>query len=205
VVKRRNDLMTHNLPYAHDHEPLSFVQAIDAIRPHVLIGATGAPGTFTQEAIARMSALNRRPAIFALSNPTSRAECTAEQAYAWSGGTAIFTSGSPFGETTYDGRVFHPGQGNNAYVFPGVGLGAVVCRASRITDAMFLAAAKALAGLVEEGDLARGSLYPPLREIRRISLAIATAVAGKAYALGLARRRRPANLRRCIRDFMYEP
>ena len=97
VVKERTDLMEHNLPYAHDHTPLAFVEAIDAIRPHVLIGATGAPGTFTQAVIERMSAINARPAIFALSNPTSRAECTAEQAYAWSGGRAIFASGSPFG------------------------------------------------------------------------------------------------------------
>jgi len=205
VVKNRKDLMEHNLPYAHDHAPLSFVAAIDAIRPNVLIGATGAPGTFTQDAIERMCAINRRPAIFALSNPTSRAECTAEQAYAWSRGKAIFTSGSPFGETTYNGQVFHPGQGNNAYVFPGIGLGALVCRASRISDPLFLAAAKALANLVDEADLARGSLYPPLKEIRKISQAIAAGVATKAYALGLARRKRPANLRRSIRTFMYEP
>jgi malate dehydrogenase (oxaloacetate-decarboxylating)(NADP+) len=205
VVKDRKDLMDHNLPYAHDHAPLSFVEAIDAIRPNILIGATGAPGTFTQAAIERMSAINRRPAIFALSNPTSRAECTAEQAYTWSRGKAIFTSGSPFGETVYNGRVFHPGQGNNAYVFPGIGLGALVCRASRITDPLFLVAARALADLVEKKDLARGSLYPPLKEIRKISRAIAAAVAAKAYALGLARRRRPRNLGRSIRDFMYEP
>ena len=105
VVKGRKDLMEHNIPYAHDHEPLSFVEAIEAIRPNVLIGATGVPGTFTREAIERMSAINERPAIFALSNPTSRAECTAEQAYAWSRGKAIFTSGSPFGDTRYEDRV----------------------------------------------------------------------------------------------------
>src|SRR6187455_1225866 len=98
VVKGRTDLMEHNLPYAHDHEPLDFVAAIDAIRPHVLIGATGAPGTFTREVVERMSAINERPVIFALSNPTSKAECTAEQAYAWSKGKAVFSSGSPFGE-----------------------------------------------------------------------------------------------------------
>src|SRR5262249_51618917 len=129
VVKSRTDLMEHNLPYAHDHTPLAFEDAIDAVRPHVLIGATGAPGTFTRTVVERMSAINQRPVIFALSNPTSRAECTAEEAYAWSGGRAIFASGSPFAPVTYGDTTFRPAQGNNAYVFPGIGLGAVACRA----------------------------------------------------------------------------
>ena len=129
VVKSRTDLMEHNLPYAHDHAPLDFLQAIDAIRPHVLIGATGAPGTFTRAVVEKMSALNERPVIFALSNPTSKAECTAEQAYDWSQGRAVFTSGSPFDTVTFRGKELRPGQGNNAYVFPGIGLGAVACRA----------------------------------------------------------------------------
>jgi malate dehydrogenase (oxaloacetate-decarboxylating)(NADP+) len=197
--------MEHNLPYAHAHAPLPFVRAIGAIRPNVLIGATGAPGTFTRDAIERMCAINRRPAIFALSNPTSRAECTAEQAYAWSRGKAIFTSGSPFGEVAYKGRRLHPGQGNNAYVFPGVGLGAVACRARTISDPMFLAAARALAGLVGKDDLSRGSLYPPLKDIRQISLTIATSVAETAYASHLARGRRPGSVRKRIREFMYNP
>ncbi len=111
VVKERTDLMAHNLPYAHDHRPLGFLEAIDAIRPHVLIGATGAPGTFTQAVIERMSEINERPVIFALSNPTSRAECTPEQAYAWSGGRAIFASGSPFAPVTYGGTDVPAGAG----------------------------------------------------------------------------------------------
>jgi len=205
VVKSRTDLMPHNLPYAHEHEPLPFVEAIDVLRPNVLIGATGVPGTFTRKVVERMSAINERPAIFALSNPTSRAECTAEQAYTWSRGRAVFTSGSPFGEVVHDGRVFRPGQGNNAYVFPGVGLGAVVCRARLITDRMFLAAARTLAGLVGKDDLERGSLYPPLEDIRRISLAIATSVAEEAWTAGVARRRRPAQVRALMKTFMYVP
>jgi malate dehydrogenase (oxaloacetate-decarboxylating)(NADP+) len=184
---------------------MGFVDAIDAVKPHVLIGATGAPGTFTQQAVERMSAHNERPVLFALSNPTSRAECTAEQAYAWSKGTAVFASGSPFAPVTYQGRVFQPGQGNNAYVFPGIGLGAVACRARVIPDQFFLAAARTLAGLVQKSDLERGSLYPPLRDIRRISLAIAVSVAVKAYELKLAGVRRPPNLRRAIERFRYEP
>jgi malate dehydrogenase (oxaloacetate-decarboxylating)(NADP+) len=205
VVKERTDLLPHNLPYAHDFRPLGFTDAIDMIRPHVLIGATGAPGTFTRPVVERMSSINPRPAIFALSNPTSRAECTAEQAYAWSGGRALFASGSPFGAVTYGGRTLHPSQGNNAYVFPGIGLGAVACRARTLPDALFLAAARALAGLVRQRDLDQGSLYPPLKDIRTISLAIAVSVAGKAYAMNLAREKRPRNLRRSIEAIMYRP
>ena len=165
VVKSRDDLMVHNLPYAHEHEALDFVSAINEIKPHILIGATGAPGTFTQEVIEAMSALNERPAIFALSNPTSRAECTAEQAYEWSKGKAIFTSGSPFDAISHEGKTLKPGQGNNAYIFPGVGLGAIACEATHITDEMFLASARSLAELVSEEDLSTSTLYPPLKDI----------------------------------------
>ena len=153
LVKGRAGIQDHNEPYVHEHEHLDFVAAIDKIKPHILIGATGFPGTFTQEVIEHMSAINERPTIFALSNPTSRAECTAEQAYQWSEGRAVFASGSPFGEVNYNDQVFRPGQGNNAYIFPGIGLGAVVCNASIITDEMFLVAAKALAAQVSEEDL----------------------------------------------------
>ncbi len=205
VVKERKDLLEHNLPYAHDMKAMGFVEAIDAIKPHVLIGATGAPGTFTQTVIERMTAINERPAIFALSNPTSRAECTAEQAYSWSRGKAIFTSGSPFGPVTYQGRTHRPGQGNNAYVFPGIGLGAVACRARTLPDELFLEAARTLASLVRQSDLDQGALYPPLQEIRKISLAIATGVATKAYAMNLARRKRPKNVRRSVEALMYRP
>ena len=205
VVRGRADLMEHNLPYAHDHQPLGFVEAIDAIRPHVLIGATGAPGTFTQTVIERMSEINPRPAIFALSNPTSRAECTAEQAYMWSGGRAVFASGSPFAPVAYGGRMLRPAQGNNAYVFPGIGLGAVACRARTLPDQLFLVAARTLARLVQQKDLDEGALYPPLREIRKISLAIAVDVATQAYAAKLARRSRPRNIHRSVESMMYRP
>ncbi|HEU5180322.1 MAG TPA: NAD-dependent malic enzyme [Candidatus Polarisedimenticolia bacterium] len=205
LVRSRRDLMEHNLPYAHDHEPLDFLGAIDAIRPDVLIGATGAPGTFTREVIERMSRINERPVIFALSNPTSKAECTAQQAYEWSDGKAIFASGSPFGEIAWKGKTFHPGQGNNAYVFPGIGLGAVACRARTIPDELFLEAARTLARLVSREDLEQGSLYPPLASIRRISLNLAVNVAEKAYAMKLARAGRPRSLRKTIAAYMYEP
>jgi malate dehydrogenase (oxaloacetate-decarboxylating)(NADP+) len=205
VVKGRTDLMAHNLPYAHEMKPMGFLDAIETIRPHVLIGATGAPGTFTQAVVESMSRINDRPMIFALSNPTSKAECTAEQAYGWSAGRAIFASGSPFAPVTYGGKTLRPAQGNNAYVFPGIGLGAVACRARTLPDELFLAAARALAGMVQQRDLDQGSLYPPLRTIRRISLTVATSVATKAYAMKLARSRRPPNVRRSIERLMYSP
>lgn len=201
VVKGRDDLMAHSLPYAHEHAPLSFPEAIAALRPDVLIGATGAPGTFTREVIEGMSTINARPVIFALSNPTSKAECTAEQAYAWSKGKAVFSSGSPFGECLYEGQLFRPGQGNNAYVFPGIGLGVVAALARRIPEAFFLTAARTLASLVSDADLAAGSLYPRLRDIRQVSLAIATRVAEQAHALGLARRAPPLD----IESYVYQP
>jgi malate dehydrogenase (oxaloacetate-decarboxylating)(NADP+) len=205
VVKDRKDLMEHNLPYAHDAKPMGFVEAIEALRPHVLIGATGAPGTFTQAVVERMTAVHPRPVLFALSNPTSKAECTAEQAYAWSKGRALFASGSPFAPVEYEGRMYRPAQGNNAYVFPGIGLGAIACRARTLPDELFLAAASTLAGLVRQRDLDEGSLYPPLQEIRKLSLAIATAVATKAYELKLSRAKRPRHLRRTIEKAMYVP
>jgi malate dehydrogenase (oxaloacetate-decarboxylating)(NADP+) len=205
VTSKRSDLMPHNLPYAHEHPAMGFAEAIDAIKPHILIGATGAPGTFTRDIVERMVRINARPVLFALSNPTSRAECTAEQAYHWSGGRAIFVSGSPFGVVAYDGHTFRPGQGNNAYVFPGVGLGAVFCRARWIPDEFFLTSARTLAGLVTPQDLERGTLYPPLCDIRRISLTIANSVAECAYQMGLARAKRPRRLKAALARFMYEP
>ena len=205
VVKSRDDLMEHNLPYAHDHDTTDFINAIKQIRPQVLIGATGAPGTFTQQVLELMADINERPAIFALSNPTSRAECTAQQAYEWTRGRAIFTSGSPFPEVTVGGKSFKPGQGNNAYIFPGIGLGAVVSEASRITEDMFLVAAKKLAQLVGEEDLAVGSIYPPLNNIRSASLEIAAEVAEQAYAQNVARRSKSKILKETIRHYMYDP
>jgi malate dehydrogenase (oxaloacetate-decarboxylating)(NADP+) len=205
VVRQRTDLMEHNVPYAHDAEPCGFIEAIDAIEPHILIGATGAPGTFSRTVIERMSRINDRPTIFALSNPTSQAECTAEQAYSWSGGRAIFAGGSPFGPQIYEGRTYRPSQANNAYVFPGIGLGAVACRARMIPDELFLVAARTLAGLVRQTDLDEGALFPPLREIRKISLAIAASVATKAYTMSVARAKRPRNVRRAVAALMYRP
>ena len=187
VVASRDDLMPHNLPYAHDHEPLGFLEAIEKIQPHVLIGATGVPGTFNEDVVRAMAKMNERPVIFALSNPTSQAECTAEQAYAWSDGRALFASGSPFDQVNHNGACFRPGQGNNAYVFPGIGLGAVVAEGTGLPEEAFLVAAQALADAVSEKDLGEGALYPRLNLIRELSVSIAVAVAEYLQKAGLAR------------------
>ncbi len=205
VVSGRNDLMKHNLPYAHDEKQVGFVEAIRTIKPHVLIGATGARGTFSKEVIEAMTATNGRPVIFALSNPTSKAECTAEQAYTWSAGKAVFASGSPFDPVDYHGIYFRSGQGNNAYIFPGIGLGAIACEAKTIPDSLFLTAAKALAEAVSEKDIAEGTLYPPLQSIKDVSLKIAVQVARKAYDEGLARNNEPENLAQSIAASMFDP
>lgn len=205
VVAGRDSIEAHKQPFAHDHAPMDLMEAIKDIKPHVLIGATGTPGTFTAEVVEAMSELNERPTIFALSNPTSRAECTAEQVYTWSKGKAIFASGSPFAEVDYQGQRFVPGQGNNAYIFPGVGLGAIACKVRSIGDDLFLTAAKTLAGMVNENDLHNGTLYPPMQNIRSVSLDIAVKVAEQAYAQGLAQEPRPDNLREFMAAKMYDP
>jgi malate dehydrogenase (oxaloacetate-decarboxylating)(NADP+) len=160
---------------------------------------------FTREVIEAMARLNERPIVFALSNPTSKSECTAEQAYAWSGGRALFASGSPFDAVTLEGRHYVPRQGNNCYIFPGVGLGVVAARASRVSDEMFMAAARTLADTVTEQDLAQGSLYPPLSRIREVSARIAASVAEVALAADLADIDPPADLLAFIHSQMYDP
>lgn len=205
VVSSRTDLMPHNLPYAQPLAQMDLITAIKTIQPHILIGATGAPGTFTKEVIEVMCANHERPVIFALSNPTEKAECTAEQAYQWSDGKAVFASGSPFNEVIYKGKTFKPGQGNNAYIFPGIGLGALVSEAQNINDDMFLTAAKALAQVVSEQDINTGTLYPPLKDIRKVSCKIALAVAEKAFELGLTSIEKPKDLETAVLNYMYDP
>lgn len=205
VVSSRDDLMAHNQPYAHDHEHLDFIDAIDELKPDVLIGATGAPGTFTKEVIEHMNNHNERPVIFALSNPTSQAECTAEEAYTWSKGKAVFASGSPFDPVEYEGETFKPGQGNNAYIFPGIGLGAIMANARKIPDELFLTAARTLADTVQDSDLETGTLYPSLKRIREVSHKIAVSVASQAFEIGIAKENPPDDLEKTISGYMYDP
>ncbi len=205
ICAERDDLMPHNLPYAHEAPFLSFLGALNHIRPDVLIGATGVGGTFTRKVVKAMCRFNERPVILALSNPTSRSECTAEQAYEWSDGKAIFASGSPFEPVTIDGRRFVPGQGNNVYIFPGLGLGALAASARLIPDELFLVAAETLAKQVTNTELVSGTIYPSLERIQDISLEIATAVAERAFALGLNRVERPDDLRASLVAGRYNP
>jgi malate dehydrogenase (oxaloacetate-decarboxylating)(NADP+) len=206
VVAGRSDLAEHKRPFAHEHAPIGgFLDAVKALKPTAIIGASTAGGAFTEEVLEAMAAINERPIVFALSNPTVKSECTAEAAYRATEGRALFASGSPFDPVTLAGRTFVPRQCNNSYTFPGVGLGAIVCGARRVTDEMFLAAARTLAAQVSEADLAHGSLYPPLVRVREVSARIAAAVAEVAYARGLATKPRPADVLASVRGQMYEP
>lgn len=206
VVKSRDNLQEHKLAYAHDHEFLpDLLSAVEDIRPTILVGVSGQPQTFTQPVVEAMGNANERPAIFALSNPTSKAECTAEQAYGWTEGRAIFASGSPFDPVTLNGKTYVPGQGNNSYVFPGVGLGVIACGARHVTDEMFSAAAKALAGEVSRGDLIQGCIYPPLTKIRGVSAVIASAVAEVAYKRELAAEPKPSDMLAYMKSQQYQP
>ena len=207
LVKNRGDkIAAHKLAYVQDHPMIeSLAEVVKTIKPTVLIGVSGTPGTFTKEIVETMTTLNARPIIFALSNPTSKAECTAEQAYTWSQGRAIFASGSPFAPVELNGQRHVPGQGNNIYIFPGVGLGALVSEASEVTDKMFLIAAQTLAGLVGPEDLAVGRVYPSLTKVREVSLKIAAAVSNVAYEAGLAQVPRPRDLEADIRERMFQP
>ncbi len=206
VVRGRTDLAAHKLPYAHEHEPMTdLAAAVETLRPQGIIGVSGTPKTFTRKVLGRLAEINERPVVFALSNPTSKSECTARQAYQWTDGRGIFASGSPFDPVDYGGRTFVPGQGNNAYVFPGVGLGVIAAEASRVTDEMFFVAAEALAAQVTENDLSLGRMYPSLTRIREVSVEIAAAVAEVAFETGLAGIARPADLKGHIRALMFEP
>ena len=206
VVRSRTDLAEHKLRFAHEHaEVHTLREAVERLKPAALIGVSGMPGTFDESVVRAMALINEKPIIFALSNPTSKAECTAEQAYGWTDGRAIFASGSPFAPVTLNGRRLVPGQGNNSYIFPGVGLGVIASGSTRVTDEMFYAAARTLAGLVTDDDLACGRVYPELKRIREVSAAIAVEVAEVAYRRGLTRLPRPENLAGHIRAEMYHP
>jgi len=206
VVRSRADLQAHKKPFAHEHAPVQdLAAAVDAIRPTALIGVAGAGPAFTRPIVEAMGRLNDRPIIFALSNPTSKAECTADDAYAWTGGRVVFASGSPFAPVTLGSKTFFPGQGNNVYIFPGIGLGALAFDVRRVTDSMFLAAARIVAGLVNEGDLGQGRVYPSLARIREVSIKIAVAVGEIAYQEELTSLPRPADLTAHVRQRMFVP
>lgn len=187
LVTTSRDLPERKRSFAWDCKPTEDVEAvIEDFAPTILVGTCGQSGWFGQAVLEAMARLNDRPVIFALSNPTSKAECTAEQAYTWTEGRAIFASGSPFAPVNYAGQLHTPGQGNNAFVFPGVGLGLLMTGARRVTDEMFFAAAHALAGCVSTADLKSGSVFPPAVRMREVAVAVAAAVAAVAHEQGHA-------------------
>ncbi|MBE9548161.1 MAG: NAD-dependent malic enzyme [Proteobacteria bacterium] len=206
LISAREQMAEQKRPYAHEHAPTDdFLSAVKTLKPTAILGLSGQPSTFTREVVEAMAEINERPIIMALSNPTSKAECTAEQAYTWSEGRAIFASGSPFDPVTIGDQTFVPGQGNNAYIFPGVGLGVIVSRSRRVTDEMFYAAALSLADQVTDADLQRGRVYPALSRIREVSALIALDVAKIAWETGLTEREQPEDLMADIREHMYQP
>jgi malate dehydrogenase (oxaloacetate-decarboxylating)(NADP+) len=206
VVDGRPGLGGTARSYAIAHPPVAgLVESVRALRPTALIGVSGQPNLFTRGVLEAMAEVNSRPAVFALSNPTSHAECSAEQAYRWTGGRVLYSSGSPCVPVELDGRWFAPSQTNNAYVFPGLGLAVVASGTRRVTEGMFLAAASALAGMADEALLAAGALFPPIERIREVSLKVAVAVARVAVAEGLATRELPDDLEEHLRAAMYQP
>jgi malate dehydrogenase (oxaloacetate-decarboxylating)(NADP+) len=206
VVKGRAGLSGHKLRYAHDQAQISdFLTAIETLKPTAIIGVAAVGGAFTGEVLQAMAKLNAQPIIFALSNPTSKAECSAEEAYRHTGGRALFACGSPFDPVKLNGKTFVPRQGNNSYIFPGVGLGAIASGSKLVTDEMFMAAAHTLANSVSEADLKQGSLYPALPRIREVSAQIGAAVADVAYQRGLAAGAPPNDTISFVQSQMYDP
>ena len=206
IESSRTDLADFQKPYAHPHAPLkSFLAAIEDLQPTAIIGVSTVPKLFNQAVIEAMARINARPIIFPYSNPTSRSECTAEEAYKWSEGRAIFASGSPFAPVQFGGKMFVPGQGNNVYIFPALGMAIYATQAKRVTDDMFLRAAMSVAEQVTQENLDSGLIYPPQSDILNSSLHVAEKVAGLIFDLDLAGVPRPADIGEFIRSKVYEP
>ncbi|SFP54188.1 malate dehydrogenase (oxaloacetate-decarboxylating)(NADP+) [Nitrosomonas cryotolerans] len=205
VVANREGIKPRIEAFAHKYGRHNFLDAISSIKPDVLIGATGVAGTFTEDIVRKMAEINEHPVIIALSNPTSHTECTAIDAYTWSDGRVIFASGSPFKAVQLGEKLFKPAQGNNAYIFPGVGLGVQACAARLVTQSMFLAAAEALANIVSEEEISVGAVYPSLKRIREVSYTIAVAVCRVALSEGLTEVDLPDDLETYVESLMYQP
>ncbi|CAF1074718.1 unnamed protein product [Rotaria sordida] len=207
VVKNRpaGGLSEEKNRYAHEHEPINKLEdVIKTIKPSFLIGASGQGSAFTREILEIMISFNKRPVIFALSNPTSKAECTAREAYEATKGQCVFASGSPFPKYVYNDQTYVPGQGNNSYIFPGVGLSIVTCGIRHVPDEIFYIAAKTLSEQVTNEDLSVGLVYPPIEKIRTVSRKIAAAVAEYAYEQKLAAfYPKPIDLEKFIEEKQY--
>ncbi|MCO6465107.1 MAG: NAD-dependent malic enzyme [Bradyrhizobiaceae bacterium] len=206
VTSSRTDLTPAKLRYANKPgETLSLEDAVRELGVTVLLGTSTIPGSFTQPIIEQMARNTERPIIFPYSNPTSKSECTAEQAYTWSGGKAIFASGSPFPPFEYDGKTLTPSQGNNVYIFPAMGLAVLAAKPTTIPDEAFSVAARALSGMVTQEMFDSGVVYPPLTRIRESAHVVATAVAEYFFDSGLATVERPADVGAFVADKSYKP
>jgi malate dehydrogenase (oxaloacetate-decarboxylating)(NADP+) len=202
----RTDLVDFQTVYAHEHAPTrDFVSAIESIKPTTIIGVSTIGGAFTQRVIEAVSRNTERPVILALSNPTEHAECTPEQAYTWSNGKALYAAGVQFPPVQLNGRTFLPGQANNFYIFPAIGMAVFATRASRVTDQMFIEAARAVADLVSPDLLKQGLLYPLQSNILETEISTAARVAKLVFDAGLARVPRPADIVAYIRGLVYQP
>ena len=202
----RTDLIDFQKPYAHKHAPTrDFVAAIESIKPTTIIGVSTVGGTFTQKVIEAMSRINERPVILALSNPTEHAECTPEQAYTCSNGKAIYAAGVQFPPVHFKGQTFLPGQANNFYIFPAIGMAVFATQASRVTDEMFIEAARAVADQVPSDLLKQGLLYPLQSNILETEIQTAARIAKLVFDSGLARVARPADIVSFIRNLVYKP
>jgi malate dehydrogenase (oxaloacetate-decarboxylating)(NADP+) len=202
----RTDLVDFQRPYAHQHPPTrDFVAAIESIKPTTIIGVSTVGGAFGKDVIEAMSRINERPIILALSNPTSCAECTPEQAYMWSNGKAIYAAGVPFAPVQFKGQTFIPGQANNFYIFPAVAMAIYATQAKRVTDEMFIEAAKAVADQVSPELLEQGLLYPLQANILETEIKTAARVAKLVFDSRLAGIERPADMEALIRSHIYTP
>jgi malate dehydrogenase (oxaloacetate-decarboxylating)(NADP+) len=202
----RKDLFDFQMPYAHKHAPTrDFVAAIESLKPTAIIGVSTVGKTFTRQVVEAMSRLNDRPIIFALSNPTEHAECTPEEAYQWSKGKALYAAGVQFPPVSYGGRTLLPGQANNFYIFPAVGMAIYATQTKRVTDEMFIEAAHALADQLTPKQLAQGLLYPPQSDILETEIKVAARVAKVVFDSNLARVARPADCEAFIRSHVYKP
>lgn len=207
VVQSRTDLTEHKLHLANDGPQLTNLgEIIDFVRPAAIIGACAQGGAFNESICSKMAEINKQPIIFALSNPTSKAECTAEQAYRWTKGTCVYASGSPFDPVVYEGKTYITGQGNNVYIFPGVGLAAIAAHVHSIPEETFLVAAKALSDLVTSEDNAVGLVYPRLDRAVEVTLRLAVRVSEYFYAERLATYLpEPENKMQFFKSIQYDP
>ena len=206
IEPSRKDLFDFQQPYAHPHAPTKdFVVAIESLKPTAIIGVSTVGKAFTQDVVEAMSRINDRPIIFALSNPTDHAECTAQQAYNWSKGRALYAAGVQFQPVQYGDQTLLPGQANNLYIFPAVGMGIYATKAKRVTDEMFIEAARAIADQVTPDQLKHGLLYPPQANILETEIKTAARVAKIVFDSDLARVEQPGNMEAFIRGHVYKP